>query len=92
MNRRAIWGIGTIVMLGLLLGIWGAGAFAAPPAPDLTRAGSAQVQTNPVVRTAERSDTSRPLREIAAGCPRQRRCRLAKGVRAAGNADAQRQL
>jgi hypothetical protein len=52
------------VVLGVLLGIWGASAFA-HPAPGLTRAQSAQVQTNPVVRTADRSDTSPPLRDIA---------------------------
>ncbi len=65
MNRKAMGGIVSIAIVGVLLSVWGASVFAAHPTSDVTRAGSAQVQTNPLVRTAARSDTSRPLRDIA---------------------------
>src|SRR5689334_2047406 len=59
--RGIIAGVGA---LGLLVGIWSAGAFAARPTPAAPAAPASQVQTNPRVQTAVRSDTSPPLREM----------------------------
>src|SRR5690348_8897484 len=62
MTRKSIGMAVAIVALGLALGIWGAGAFAARPGAE--PGGQAQVQPNPLVRTAERADVSPPLRDI----------------------------
>ena len=61
-----------VVMGALLLVGLGTRAFAAPPAMNASpppAASTYQVQTNPLVRTAVRSDVSPPLRDIAAHAP-----------------------
>ena len=66
MQRRSKWIIIALAVLGLVFGAWGARTFAARPAADPGAAPHAQarVLTNPLVRTAEHSDESPPLRTI----------------------------